>query len=226
MGIGMILTTLASGVLFGVTACGGIGDLQQTMDATGKAPSGSSARLEPSPRLYPSTCAQPAAVQEPVPERKVQPSYDIKQTEQEMDRILADGEVHSITVLFKDEYKIRIRQGQGGVRDSNNRGLIALNDRGNVLTSINSILINYEFKAFIAHLGSDTMTEAELEARESDDEAKAGYEFPNNGSWATMVLANYTPAKAKGLALSLQRLPGVRMADVIDNPTTGNKTDL
>ncbi len=45
-----------------------------------------------------------------------------------MNRILADGEVHNITVLFKDEYKIRIRQGHAGVRDSNNRGFIALKD--------------------------------------------------------------------------------------------------
>ena len=61
-----------------------------------------------------------------------------------------------------------------------------------------------------------------MEARERDDEAKAGYEFPNNGSWATLVLENYAPAKAKELALSLQKLPGVRMADITDNPTPGN----
>jgi len=222
-GVRMAIGTLATGMLLGTSACGGLLNVQAPAGGVSNAQVvSSSGAKEPAPGPSPSTNAPPPVAGDTVPERKVQPSYDVKQSEQEMDRILAGGQPHNITVLFKDEYKIRIRQGQGTVRDANCRGFVALSDAGGILAAINGVLGKYQFKSFIAHLSADTKTEAELEAREKDDEAKAGHEFPNDGSWATLVMESYTAAKAKELALALQKLPSVRMADVVDNPSTGN----
>lgn len=194
-----------------------------TLQRLAVAPSFSSlsagSELPPPPEKSPN--ASSTDVGDKVPERVVHPSYDIRQSARDMDQILADNQPHNITVLFADDYKVRVKTGKGSVRAADGSGVVALNNTNDAIGAINGVLSQYEFTSITAAFLADTKTEAELDERERGDEAKAGYEFPNDGSWATLKLSNYTPAKARALTQALQALPVVRMAEVVTNPRPG-----
>lgn len=208
-------TAYLASIALGISACGGA-----VIDSNAKdqaAPS--AAQGAPTPGPSPSGAEKPPEGGDVVEPRPVQPSFDRKQPEAEIDQILADGKPHAITVLFKDAYKIRVKAGAGDCRDKAGNGLIALADKNGALAAINDLLRKYSVEAFSASFMADSKTEAELDAKEQTDEANSGIDFPNDGSWVTIRLSDYTAIKAKELTLALQKLPSVRMTDVTNNPT-------
>jgi hypothetical protein len=150
------------------------------------------------------------------------PSFDIKQPSSEMDQILSDGMPHRISVLFADKYRFRVMKGQGTVVADNGWGLTALSDSDGALASVASILKQYPLATLAPIYAVDPApTEQELDQRQRDLATRTGRnDLPNDGSWATMTLRNFSASTAKSFALSLQALTCVRSADIV--PSTGS----
>jgi ribulose bisphosphate carboxylase small subunit len=183
------------------------------------------ASTSPTPSVQPCVIPTPVPIAYPSGKRIVRPSFEDKQTEAQIDQILADGTVHDITVLFLNSVKFRVRQGEGDVRGQSGWGIIALNDQCDALASLNALLQQYQFKSIHPiTVAPEAQLEAEKQLRDSKadqeyrqevgSEPNAPYDSPNDGSWATLRLDAYTPQKAKNLLLALQKHPAVRSATI------------
>jgi hypothetical protein len=146
--------------------------------------------------------------------RTVMPSFDRKQTDEEIERILADGKPHSITILFEDRLGIRVKQANGSALANNNNGLIATNEQDPSFQSIKQVLSRHRLR-FISPISlASHADEHALREKQERDSATLGFMMPNAGSWAVLGIEDYSASKAKDLVKTLQNLPGVRIAEV------------
>lgn len=150
------------------------------------------------------------------------PRFDINQSTSEIEAILADGEPHTITVLFEDSLKIRLKKNLGRAVGRSGHGLSSINGHEERADAIHSVLAKHKLRHVSPIFRADEFTEDELVSQEQDLEHKAkGEDIPNDGSWASIALETYSPAEAKQLVLSLQGTPGVRSAVIANNPKLG-----
>lgn len=146
---------------------------------------------------------------------EVKPRFDIRQTDSQIQQILADERPHYIRVLFDDELKVRVKQGAGNIRGKqNNNGISAGKRHSNNLKAIDSVLAKHEFSHIYPqydHVSIDPdLEEVMLEQR-------AGIDIPNRQSYAIFKLASFDKQAAISLVKELNHLPGVKTAEIVIN---------
>jgi hypothetical protein len=130
-------------------------------------------------------------------DRVVLPFSNSKQSEAEIEQTFQRKGPYSISVVFKDEYKIRAVAAPGGNK------LIALADKNDAFAALQAVLQQYKVESYsVVTLGK---TEAELAADEQKRERLAGWDVPNDGSWTTITLVSPTKEELKSLTLALQK---------------------
>lgn len=166
----------------------------------------------------------PTASPSPTPRatKTPDPYFVTEQSPADMDAILADGREHEIRVVFQDKYRFRVTTSGGTIRASNGKALIALSDADDAYEDLAQLLANYPLRIIESLYGADTVPEATLDAQEAAREAQTGTDVPNDGSWAALWLANYSPSSAKSLTLALQGEFFVRTAQIVDSASLAN----
>lgn len=140
---------------------------------------------------------------------------DRNQAEDEINSLLADDKAHTVGILFKDEYRIRVASGKGLTRDVHGMGFHALDDADDVIPSLERVLGQYRFKAIYPSSMAQGKTEAELDAMELERSRLVNADVPHAGSWAYLELEAYSDEAVKELTLQLQRVHGVRHTHVL-----------
>lgn len=141
--------------------------------------------------------------------REDHPRWDMPQTEDAMNAILADGYNHEISILFADQLKVR-------VRSNGKRHLVQEGVASETTTAVAKILTSAPIER-ISRNYSDESLEDQFDKDESSIEEKYGYDFPNRASFARIKLAdsNYSPRLLKELVRRLQAVPGVKCAELV-----------
>ncbi|HEY9723840.1 MAG TPA: hypothetical protein V6D47_17645 [Oscillatoriaceae cyanobacterium] len=136
-----------------------------------------------------------------------------------MDQILQDPRPHTISVLFRDEYEIRVVQGQGEFLVEDGYGLVALHDENGAFADVIARLKGFA-PLNVSPLFSAGKSEQELDQEQAKAQAALGTGYPNQGSWA-IISGDFVkhPDQVKALALTLQAAPAVRLASVVGYPS-------